>query len=687
MLRRLAIGLALVLALASPHACLPGGGPPLLDREDAGPPKGLDLDEGGLTRQDVDLGDPFAIDGLVPSHGPFTGGTRANLTGRGFSTKIRVWFGDTEVPRESVFASDPLHVAVQAPPGKPGPVDVRIRDDVTLKERVLRGAFSYDAFVMNPDSGATSGGTRVAVVGSGTAWGPGTTVQIGGKDCVDVVVEQPTRVLCTTPASSPGTRDVTVTAGGLPPLQVRDAFTYSDSPDGYRGGLSGGVLAGRIRVLARDGFTGQPLGGARVILGGTWPAALTKLTSPTGVAEFTDPALDRPITVTVGAKCHQPITFVDVPVDTATVYLSPTLDPSCADGDPPSVGGSGGIYGGLITGELFFNDGVEFKRGNWTRVPNPTRPTERLAAYVFAASSNPAEPFVLPDVSDAITPSSPGLTGYRYSLVTFPGNVTLYAIAGIEDRSLVPPRLTPYLMGVVRGVSVPPNSHITGVQIPMTSIVDHALVLSASPPPIGPRGPDRFVGQVAVSLGANAFAILPNGRKTSPLPLSSDLSFVGVPSLAEGLVGESYVLSASAATGATFGRPASLVSRIRTRVANDPVAVGGFLPVPVLSQPGAGVWAGNRVSFTGAPTADLSLVQISSGLVSWLIVAPGGKTTFDVPNLSLVPGDPIGLTPGGILTNVYVARIDAFSYGKVRYGQLQPGSWSAQAVDSLAGVF
>src|SRR5438067_8300809 len=80
------------LAILGAGACLPGGGPQISSQFDgeAPPPTSLG-DDAGPSAADVDLGDPFAIVGLVPSHGPWTGGTRAKLTGRGFSSKLRVW--------------------------------------------------------------------------------------------------------------------------------------------------------------------------------------------------------------------------------------------------------------------------------------------------------------------------------------------------------------------------------------------------------------------------------------------------------------------------------------------------------------------------------------------------------------------------------------------------------------------
>lgn len=686
----MSFAVAAVVAAAIAGGCLPGSGPALIDtRDDAG----IDgaFDDAHLGAQgDVDLGDPFALEGVAPSHGPFTGGTRVVLAGRGFSSKLRVFVGGVEVPPADVLASEEARAQIVTPPGPPGLVDVRIRDEGTAEERVLKQGFSYDAFVVQPDSGATSGGTRITITGAGTGFVAGQTqVLVGGVACNAVDVVSTTKLDCLTPPGTPGAKDVTIKAGGQT-WQARDAFTYSDSPDGYRGGLGGGAFAGRVRVLAFDSMTGTPIAGAKVVVGAPLASAVVKDTSSSGVAEISD-LPGGSATVTVAAKCHQPITFVDVPVDSVTAYLDPVLDPACAQGDPPSTGGHGGRYGGIVEGQLVFPGAGEFKKAGWTNVPAPTRPTERRAAYVFEVSASPNDVFQLPAASEAITPETDGGAGYKYSVVVYPGNVTLYAIAGLEDRSDDPPRFVPYSMGVVRGVSVPPETQVSGVDLKMDVLFDHVVTAAPAPPAPGPRGPDRLAANVALTMGPNAFAILPEAVRVVPLPAPATIPFVGVPSLDHAIAGEQYVLGGVAATGAGLLRPASVVSRVRTTNANDPVTLGGFLGVPVLVEPAGGAWGGAHVQFSGgAGPVSLSVVQITSGggLVTWTVVAPGGKTSFDVPDLAAVPGpDRYGLVRGAITTTVYVARIDAFSYGRLRYGNLSAGTWTAHAFDSLDGAY
>ena len=687
--RRLVSVLLGPLAFGVMAACFSGTGPALLPEGDAGGGS-IDLSgDAGFVRSDADIGDPFAIDGLTPSHGPFSGGTRARIDGRGFSSKLRVFIGAGVLLGGAPPAPPPTRAAIVTPPGPPGFVDVTIRDEATAKERVLKNGFYYDAFVVVPDSGATSGGTRIAITGSGTSWGAGTTVSIGGVACEEVVVESPTKLECVTPTGTPGSKDVVVTPQGGVPIQARDAFTYSDSVDGYRGGLSGGAIDGRIKVLAYDQLVGTPLPGAFAIAGGDLATAKVAKTTANGVVEIDGITGDK-VTITVAAKCHQPVTFVDVPVDTVTAYLAPVMDPSCADGDPPSIPPRQ-RYGGFIEGQLVFPGAGEFERAGWTTVPAPTKPTERRAAYVFEAATSPNQRFTLPPASAAITPEANGTTGYEYSLLVFPGNSTIYIVAGIEDRSETPPKFVPYSMGVARGVAVPAQTRVQGVDVKMDILFDHQVTVSAAPPAPGPRGPDRFTASLSTTLGATGYAILPRGTRSATLPAPEALPFIGVPSLDKAMAGEQYVIGGVAATGPDQQLPASVVARVRTTNANTPVSLGGFLGVPVLGQPGSGVWSGKRVEFSGATgPADLSVTQVSSGggLVVWTIVAPGGTTSFDVPDLAALPGpDPVGLMRGAVSTTVYVARIEQFQYGRLRWGQLSTGAWSAYAVDSLDGVY
>jgi hypothetical protein len=222
------------------------------------------------------------------------------------------------------------------------------------------------------------------------------------------------------------------------------------------------------------------------------------------------------------------------------------------------------------------------------------------------------------------------------------------------------------------------------------------VTIAPQPPVRGVRGPDRFVAQLAVTLGQNAFATLPIRNVETFLPMTGNAFFTGVPSLDGALASESYQIGASASSGPAHDVPYSVIGNVVTRDTNNPVAIGGFVQVPTLNEPSAGAWSGTHVDIGlggGAPTsADLLLVSIDSsgGLVRWTIVAPAGKTSFDVPNLeSLGPqaGGSVGIVRGTIRTSASVARIDGFSYGSLRYGNLGSYGWSAYATDAIQGSY
>ena len=65
---------------------------------------------------------------------------------------------------------------------------------------------------VNPNSGATLGGTSITITGTNLTGATGVTV--GGVACTNVVVVSATSITCTTPAGSAGTASVLVTTPG-----------------------------------------------------------------------------------------------------------------------------------------------------------------------------------------------------------------------------------------------------------------------------------------------------------------------------------------------------------------------------------------------------------------------------------------------------------------------------------------
>ncbi len=635
---------------------------------------------------DVGVVDPYAIIGADPTHGPFTGGQRVLIRGNGFASKTRVWFGEVEADATTMVPIDPTRLQITAPPGNAGPVTLAVQkgdDDST--RRTLVGGYAYDTIFASPSSGPVSGGTTIEINGQGTTFGPTTIAKIGGKPCSTLTVNSTTSLTCTVPKGTPGAKPISVDNGDGQPIVVLDGYTYEDSTNGFKGGLSGAPLAGNLKVLVYNNFTGDAVVGA-VVTVGTDPAnSLVSLADTTGVAVFSNASLNAPRTVTIAARCHNPITFIDMPVDTVTVYLDPVMSPICASsGDPPPVGGKPSMQGG-IRGELVWQKSSEFKKGTWINIPAPG-PSERQAAYVFLATTDPSADFQLPAVANAVLPDSPGVIGYEFQLTTWPGNRALYALAGIESET-APRKFTAYAMGTVKGVSVQPGVISPEVYIMMDRTLDQALTMNVTAPAPGPKGPDRVRATVSVMLGNDGFATLPAGQKSPLLPLSGPISFVGVPALDGSLLGSAYLSTARAVTGPQSSAPMSVVGRVLTTSTSTNPLLEGFVGIPILETPASGSgWDGRHLATkygSGGSAIDLSVYEVASGngLMRWTVVVPTGAHSIEVPDLSYLPFPDGGLPEGPITIGVYGARVDGFSYGALRYRDIRPSGMTAYSLD------
>jgi hypothetical protein len=631
--------------------------------------------------------DPHAVLGANPSHGPFAGGQRVLIQGKGFASNARVWFGDAEIDPTTLVPIDPSRVQVNAPPGLAGPVDLTVQNgDDESTRRTLAGGYVYDPIFAVPSSGPIAGGTAIDIYGQGTAWDQTTIAKIDLKPCSALTVVSPEHLTCIVPQGTPGSKTVSVATGDQA-INILDGYTYEDSTNGYKGGLSGNALAGKLKVLVYSNFTGDPIPGAFAIVGTGGPGTLMVPTDATGVALFDDPALSTPKTVTIAAKCSSPISFVDVPVDTVTVYLDPVVTPACAEmGDPPPVGGKGS-QGGVIRGELVWEGGVEFKRAPWTNVPAPLGPNEEQAAYIFQATTDPTATFYLPSVSLAIRPDDPGSIGYEFAYYTSAGNKTLYALAGIENRAVSPPKFIAYAMGVIKGIPVSPGGTIEHVYVPMSKTLDQILTLDVDAPAPGPKGPDRLKATVSIMLGNDGFATLPGGQKTPLLPLSEPVKFTFVPSLDGELAGSTYLSTARAVTGPSNSAPMSVIGRLLANTTSQPLQAGGFVGVPTLVAPApSSAWDGRHLetTFAAGSPVDLSVYDIVSGngLVSWTVAVPKGAHAVELPDISFVPDGAIPKGPVSI--GIYGARINGWTYGALRYRDLRPVGMTAYSFDTFS---
>ncbi len=685
-------GALVLLGAAFAPGCLSRADSPftrLSDRDPDASGGGLNIDvDGGPSDAADELppSAPHAVLGVNPPRGSFAGGGLALVSGNGFAGNARVWFGDQELERTAIVPIDPQRIQVTVPPGHTGAVDVSVQngtDDSTLA--VLPGGYSYDQFYASPDSGPTSGGTQITLFGDGTRWNDATEVTIDQNPCLVTEVVSRTELRCTTPAGTPGSKPIRVSTSV--DVDVLDAYVYSNSDNGFKGGLSGNALAESLRVLVLDNISAEGVPNATVIVGDDAASADILKTDSSGVTVDEKPGLGPKRTVTVARKCYQPQTFVDVDVDTVTVFLDPILAPGCGppSGDLPASGGSG-VYGAGVDGQVVWPAAAEFKRDGWVNVPVPKSDDEQLVAYVLRLTGSPTDRFTLPSAAQAVTPSSSGDRGYTFNTYGAPGNFTLYALAGIENRKLNPPTFTAYQMGLVRGVAAKSGETKNDVFIQIDVDLDHTLTLDLSPPAVTARGPDRIQANASIQVGSEGFAPLPNGYISRDLPLAGPLSFVGVPTLSKSLLGTSYIVTARAATGQSGSTPRSVVGLVSATDTSAPLVIDQFVQVPKLTAPAPNsTWDGKGLASTRAPGgSDVNLfvydVESGGGLIAWKVIAPGTTESFNLPDLNAV-GPDLGLSPGPLTITVNAARIDQFVYGALRYRDLAQRGWTAYATD------
>ncbi|HWA74849.1 MAG TPA: IPT/TIG domain-containing protein [Polyangiaceae bacterium] len=684
------VSVVALLSVPLAMGCRARGSAPFVrpTHDDAGSGVGVVVDAGTVSPDSEPMTSPHALLAVQPPHGPFSGGTLVMLRGNGFSSNARVWFGATEVPASDVLSIDPHRVQVTAPAGDAGLADVSVQngDDVSTLV-TLPGGFAYDAFYAEPATGPTSGGTLVTVRGQGTSFDADTTVSIDRNPCEVVELRGPDELVCQAPAGTPGAKPMRVTTGDGSAVDVLDAFSYENSDNGFRGGLSGAPLRGSLKVLVLDSIQGNAIPGAQVIVGDDAP--LLSKTDVSGVTVLNDRSLDGKATVTIARKCFQPVTFVDIPVNTLTAYLDPVLSPSCfsPEGDLEGGGGNPG-RGASVNGELVWPESREFERDSWSNVPEPASSEEAKVAYVFQLSGRPTDTFRLPSALTAVTPTSEGTTGYRFSLSTSPGNATLYALAGIENRSRTPYSFTAYAIGLIRGVSVPAGKTTDDVFINVDVTLDHALSMVIDGPTKTAAGPDLIQANLAIRVGSDGYALLPSGLRYSLLNDNQSLDFVGIPPLVGTLSDTTYVAAVRAVTGSAGGLPRSVLGFLGATSTAAPLAVGPFVEVPVLSTPSRnGAWNARDLAWSSAPgglAADLAIIDVetSAGLYNWRIVAPGARRSVRLPDLAAIDED-IAWPSGEQTLQIVLAQVQDFDLTNLRYRNLQERGWTAYAIDAF----
>jgi len=167
------------------------------------------------------------VTSVSPDRGPRAGGTSVAITGSGFVPgAITIAFGGSAAG--GVQFENATRLLATTPAGS-GPVDVK----VTLRGRsaTLQNGFTYASpptiASLAPVKGPQSGGQLITI--NGTEFDASTKVFFGGVAAASVIVESPTRLTVTTPASSAGIVGVKVRTD-TGEATLANAYTFAAPP-------------------------------------------------------------------------------------------------------------------------------------------------------------------------------------------------------------------------------------------------------------------------------------------------------------------------------------------------------------------------------------------------------------------------------------------------------------------------
>lgn len=191
-----------------------------------------------------------SISSMNPDEGPTSGGTEVSIVGSNFVDVESVTFGGTPASDFTVESSS--QISATSPPHAAGTVDVEV---TTAGGSDTHDFTYYDApsiSSIDPDEGPASGGTFVAITGTGFT--PESTVTFDGTPATGVSVVNSGEITAVSPAGSPGTVDVEVTTQGG--SDTHD-FTYFAAPNASNIDPDEGPTSGGTEVtITGSGLTG-----------------------------------------------------------------------------------------------------------------------------------------------------------------------------------------------------------------------------------------------------------------------------------------------------------------------------------------------------------------------------------------------------------------------------------------------
>jgi hypothetical protein len=664
---------------------------------DAAPPADSLLPTDGATSAMV------TVDYLQPNHGPFSGGTKIVLRGRGFTSSMTVLIGGRMVDPTDLTVVDDRRAVIVSPAGNPGPADVEV-DSMGLSG-VKPNGYSYDQIFVDPPEGAVPGGTFVTINGLGTHFSPTSTVMIGGAPLENTIVLNVEAISGFTPPGIAGTTDVSVDDGAGTVIDAQDAYTYVATVDPFSGGFGGGPITGSLNVTVMDTYTSNGVPNCFVTLGDPTSTMFSGYTDAFGGITFSAPMMTGPVTLTAGRPGYERGSMFVFDAANATIFLTPTPPPA-----PPPGGFPPGKENGTVDGAILFGGPTGLGVPTWDLVPEPRTPTEHKRAYVFTSLRDPFTQNPTPGPMGVVDYTNDGRTSWDFEITARPAALAVWAVAGLYDSAIDPDGPGPlpagvfegFAMGAARGIFVGPGEVVKNVDVVIDVPLDTSLPITlVSPPPLGTAGwpgPDHYQAQAFIDLGGEGVINLP-GTKVTFTPGSLSTLVTHLAPIESSISDSSYTIFAGA-----FSQGGGAPYSVRVmRGVNDldvPVVVDDFLGVPrtvdpmAVEPPGSGMpvpatamhldWMPEGPT-NGVATFTQHRLQLQvDGTPEWRILTAGAMTDVPLYDLVTTGGVPPMPSPDPLQWTIYEVTVPGLTFDHFTYRDLNANYWSAYAVDSFS---
>jgi hypothetical protein len=562
-----------------------------------------------------------AVTALSVTSGTTAGGTTVVLTGVGFTSATQVLFGSVAA---SFTVNSDTQITATTPAEAEANVDVTVAAPGGTSYPGDGTGFSFSAGTpavtgLGTTSGPTSGGTSVAITGSGFTGA--IDVTFGDSPATLFVVNSDTSITAYSPLAAASTVHVRVeTAGGTSSAVTADQFTYNTSSTATPAvsGLSTstGPSSGTTAVTV----SGSNLGGATEVLFGDVPAASFSVTSGTSIVAVAPPQA-------AGTVAHV-VVITQLGVSAATgsdQFTYQTAAPTVTAVSPSSGDTAGGVEVTLT--------GTNFATATDVTFGGASSPS-------FAALSNTSLVAVVPTsavgVADVQVTNPDGT-----SATSSADQYTISSTSGTPTATALGTSSGPSGGGTSVAITGTNFTDITGVYFGAEPAASFSVASSTSITAASPAHASGTIDvTVATASGVSSAVSADHFTFNATAPAVSGLDVTSGPTAG----GSTVVITGSnfnGATAVTFGTTAAASFTVDspTRItATSPAGSAGAAHVVVTSPYGtSSTSSADLFTYVNAPT--VSALSVSSGTT-----AGGTSVTITGTNFSGL----VSVTFGGL---------------------------------------